>query len=181
MYTTLHIVPVDRMWLPPRPVLSRLLEFFNPLELKLAQFDEPLTMSDVPPEEMNRFDGLSVSETLDELDANCAVCSLLTVECLLWSRSMEASITKMVPESVAAGFVAWDVHMTVGQRAVPDLTEAHKLFDTMFDLTISGDGMPHDLRRYLELVLRTPELIELQRFLPTVSAVEWQPFISANC
>jgi hypothetical protein len=97
-----------------------------------------------------------------------------------WSDQVAKAAKNTIPSSISEMYLAWDVHVWLGKRTIPDHQRECTVAETMCDVTVSGDGMPSDLNRYLELYLRIPEVIQLRETLAKVSGCTWDALISAS-
>lgn len=177
----MHFLPSKRQWIPDLTQMRRILEYFQPSSLNITGYAGPLRWdASRPMKEIVNVANVSISEGLAEYLKHPVPSRMFVLDGVSWSDQVAKSANAAIPPNISNGYVAWDVHLWVGKRTIPDYQLERTVAETSFDVTISGDGMPNDLSAYLELFLNTPESKELRQTLENISGCTWDVLISAN-
>jgi hypothetical protein len=178
VYTSTHHLPNDAAWVPTAEKLLSMVGFFKPQFVSVCGYGRRLRWQAPPPYVLN-IGRATPEEAVARLGQPRVL--HLALNGAPWSKQIEQSLGEIVPTELARGYVAWDVHIHVGPQTIPDQLCERTLCSTHFSLSISGDGVPADLHKYLDLWLATPPAQAMIDMLHRVSGgMGWRSVISAN-
>jgi hypothetical protein len=179
-YTAVEFVPDDLLWQPDSDLLHRIIHYFGTTTVSVIFYEGVLDNDEEHrAKKLLRLDDQSPVKALVEFEKRKDLTTSFILECPQWGDRIESS-HRLISSDVSDGYVAWDVGLTIGPCVVWDPLCENKLFETMFALSISGNGMPTDLDEYLKQLRKTPEIEGLERFLRVIKPPAWQALISAN-
>ena len=181
MYTIVHFIPQDSKWTATETSLQKLLKFFGAEVVSIYEYDGPeLWDAEDPANELWHRDRIPLEQALELLRKESPLAAMLTLEDLKWNDPLVAWLAANIPESVADGYLAWDVHIWLGPRTISDSIGEKLAAETNFDVSISGDGMPSDLEEYRRLMSKAPAIIELNQKLAELTGSPWRNLIAAS-
>jgi len=178
VYTSIHHLPNDAAWAPTAEELLSIVGFFKPQSVSVCGYSRRLRWQAPPPYVLN-IRRATPKEAVAQLGKPRVL--HLALNGAPWSELVEQAIRQTVPVELAQNYIAWDVHIHVGPQTIPDQLYERTLCSTHFSLSVSGDGVPANLHKYLDLWLTTPPAQAMMDMLHRVSGgMGWRSVISAN-
>jgi len=181
MYSSIHIF--SETFTPLN--LDRLPELFGHFSATsldhLVIYGDPLLWYQEPPKPLMKFENLSLDAGVAEISKHPNATYHLALKCKMWSRQFAADLSA-IPRPLSAGFVPWDVWLTIGPSEISDTLLEKTIAKPFFDLRLSGDHVPTDPLSYLEEVKRISRFENVQKFLREWSgSPRWKTSITCYC